>query len=56
MIPAHRQVEDNSKKRPAPRAPQPAPRSPRYVDELTKLNEADQAKIMGGNLARLVAA
>ena len=28
----------------------------RYVDELTKLDEADQAKIMGGNLARLVAA
>ncbi len=28
----------------------------RYVDELAKLNEADQAKIMGGNLARLVAA
>ena len=28
----------------------------RYVDELTKLTEPDQAKIMGGNLARLVAA
>ena len=28
----------------------------RYVDELVKLNEEDQAKIMGGNLARLVAA
>ena len=25
-----------------------------YVDELTKLSEADQAKIMGGNLARLL--
>jgi len=28
----------------------------RYVDELAKLNENDQAKIMGGNLARLIAA
>jgi predicted TIM-barrel fold metal-dependent hydrolase len=28
----------------------------RYVDELTKLSEPDQAKLMGGNLARLVAA
>jgi predicted TIM-barrel fold metal-dependent hydrolase len=27
-----------------------------YVDELTKLSEADQAKIMGGNLARLLRA
>lgn len=25
-----------------------------YVDELTKLSEADQAKIMGGNMARLI--
>ena len=25
-----------------------------YVDELTKLSEADQAKIMGGNLARIL--
>jgi hypothetical protein len=28
----------------------------RYVDELTKLSEPDRAKIMGGNLARLLAA
>jgi hypothetical protein len=28
----------------------------RYVDELTKLTEPDRAKIMGGNMARLVAA
>jgi predicted TIM-barrel fold metal-dependent hydrolase len=28
----------------------------RYVDELAKLNEQDQAMIMGGNLARLIAA
>jgi predicted TIM-barrel fold metal-dependent hydrolase len=28
----------------------------RYVDSLTKISEPDQAKIMGGNLARLVAA
>ena len=27
-----------------------------YVDELTKLSEADQAKIMGGNLARILGA
>jgi predicted TIM-barrel fold metal-dependent hydrolase len=26
----------------------------RYVDELTKFDEADKAKVMGGNLARLV--
>jgi len=26
-----------------------------YVDQLTKLNAEDQAKIMGGNMARLIA-
>jgi hypothetical protein len=28
----------------------------RYVDELTTLSEPDRAKIMGGNLARLMRA